>query len=76
MCRHPVLFERIQTVLQANQWPQLHTMYILCQLLRILGQDVDPVDFEYVKSIDLAIQNDNTWRMVCHKLDWVFKPMV
>jgi hypothetical protein len=51
-------------------------MYILCQLLRILGQDVDPIDFEYVKSIDLAMQNDTVWRWICKKTSWPFRATV
>ena len=48
--------------------------YILYQLLRLLGKDVQAEEFNTLKTLDLAITNDTIWSQVCNALGWKFLP--
>lgn len=51
-------------------------MYILYQLLVLLGRSPVLEEFNHLKTIDLAISNDQVWQQVCAHLGWRFVPTV
>jgi hypothetical protein len=49
-------------------------MYILYQLLVLLGRTPVLEEFNHLKTVDLALSNDQVWQQVCEHLGWRFVP--
>ena len=50
--------------------------YILYQLLKLIGREVQAEEFNTLKTLELAITNDRIWQRVCQALGWRFHPTV
>ena len=70
-CSTPFLFDRVQDICS-----DIGVRYVLCQLLRILGYEIDPWDFDCVRSVDSAMKCDSSWQKICSQLGWKFHATV
>ena len=70
-CSTPFLFDRVHDICS-----DIGVRYVLCQLLRILGYEIDPWDFDCVRSVDSAMKCDSSWQRICSQLGWKFHATV
>ena len=75
------MFENVMRVshdlrLHHKRGPHIQVGYCLYQLLRLLDQPVVAEEFAPLKTLDVALANDQLWAQICVHLGWRFHPTV